>query len=63
MLNRDKKANNSNDMAAVYTAIYNNHYSMVELFRNQELRESRFKLSLVKSHKSFGNDIFKVRHH
>lgn len=30
---------NSNNMAAVYTAIYNNHYSMIELFRHQETRE------------------------
>ena len=35
---------------------------MVEIFRKQELRDERFQLSLVKSHKNFGNDIFKQRH-
>lgn len=52
----------SNSMAAVYKAIYNNQQQMSEVFRKQELRESRFKISLVKSHKSFGNDLFKERH-
>lgn len=34
---------------------------MVEVFRKQELREERFNHALVKSHKSFGNEIFKNR--
>jgi hypothetical protein len=54
---------NIDSMAAVYKAIYNNQQLMSEQFRKQELREQRFQTTLTKSHKTFGNQIFKQRHH
>ena len=50
-------------MAAVYKSIYNNQQQMKEVFRKIDLREERFHDSLVKAHKSFGDDIYKYRHY
>ena len=64
MLKRDDgKEALENSMTAVYKSIYNNQQQMKEVFRKIDLREERFHNSLVKAHKSFGEDIYKYRHY
>ena len=48
-------------MNAVYKTIYNNQQQMQEVFRKQEEREAHFKKTLIKSHRTYGNTIFKNR--
>ena len=51
----------TSSMNAVYKTIYNNQQQMEELFRKQKQRETSFKDTLIKSHRTFGNTIFKNR--
>lgn len=48
-------------MTAVYKTIYNNQTEMEEVFRKQNNREGYLKEHLIKAHRSFGNEIFKLR--